>query len=614
MTTVVHTPQVRTSRGRRTGAALTLACLLVPAGAAAAAPQAVTDDRPGRYDTVEYAPSAEVIANPERGFYRHTETHFREDGSGYTPLDLQTLRGYRDQGFTQILRVFYLEKFTDTPTLDAEWLARVEADFATAQEAGVSVIVRFAYAQGGAWPYSPPYGDAPVEIVLEHIDQLGPVLRKNSDVIATVQAGFIGLWGEWYYTDHFVADPADPGVVTEEDWQNREAVVRALLDELPDDRTVQVRTMLMKQTFFGVSSGEGGALTDDQAYDGSDVARVGHHNDCFLASPDDFGTFLSNPLELDEEYLAADTRFVPMGGETCTVNPPKSEWESASALMARYHFSYLNRDYNQDVLSSWGAEGLKETAKRLGYRFVMEDSTVTRGGAQDANAPTIRVDVTNEGWAAPYNERPARLVLQNERSTWAVPFVAQTPTATGTPGEPADARHWAPGTTTTISALACDVPAGRYDAYLQLPSADRSLQDNPDYSVRTANEGTWMAETGWNDLQRQVVVNGAGPDECGDLGAVRLDHADQLTGVVSVRTALEAYVTGGEVEGPIVQQLTNALRQAETHIAGDRPRPAAAALGRALARLEQPKAVDHLTGTARTVLTNAVRDALDDLG
>ena len=288
---------------RWTGVALTLASLVLlsgslPSGSAASAkmPDEAAGSPKRVASTVEYSPSEKVIANPGRGFYRHTETHFRQDGSGYTPLDEQTLRNYRDQGITQILRVFYLEKFKDTPTLDPTWLAKVDADFSTARKAGISVVVRFAYVQGGDWPYSPPYGDASLDVVLAHIDQLGPLLRANADVIATVQAGFIGLWGEWYYTDHFVADPANPGVVTEADWQKRAAVVHALLDELPDDRTIQVRTMLMKQTIFGVPTGKAGALPEHRAFDGSDLARVGHHNDCFLASPDDFGTFLSDPL------------------------------------------------------------------------------------------------------------------------------------------------------------------------------------------------------------------------------------------------------------------------------------------------------------------------------
>ncbi|HEU4808773.1 MAG TPA: DUF4874 domain-containing protein, partial [Homoserinimonas sp.] len=245
-----HSPARHAGHLIRIAAALALACLIVPVSAAFA-DDANSSSRQGQ-SAVDYTESDQIIANPQRGFYHHTETHFRSDGTGYTPLDADELRGLRAEGVTQILRVFYLEKFAETETLDPAWLAMVNADFATAREAGVSVIVRFAYAQGGAWPYSPPYGDAPVDIVLAHIDQLTPVLRDNSDVIATMQAGFIGLWGEWYYTDHFVDDPANPGVVTEQDWENRAAVVHALLNALPSDRMLQVRTMLMKQTIFDV--------------------------------------------------------------------------------------------------------------------------------------------------------------------------------------------------------------------------------------------------------------------------------------------------------------------------------------------------------------------------
>ena len=286
--------------------------LLAPAGATA-------DPRPSR--TVTYTASDAVIANPQRGFYHHTETHLRADGSGWVPLERSTLAGYRQEGVTQILRVVYLEKFVDTPRLDADVLRKLQRDFDTARSAGVSVILRFAYVQGGDWPYEPPYGDASLDVVLAHIHQLGPLLRRNADVIEVVQEGFIGLWGEGYYTDHFVADPANPGVVTAADWDKRNAVVHALLDELPPDRGVQVRTMLMKQELLGVPSGADSAVTADQAWTDTPIARVGHHNDCFLAAPDDWGTFLSDPLSLDQEYLAADSTYVPVGGETCNVNP-----------------------------------------------------------------------------------------------------------------------------------------------------------------------------------------------------------------------------------------------------------------------------------------------------
>lgn len=490
----------------RTGGAALLAATLAVAwtlpqaafGAPTAEPVAGSST-----STVDYTASDAVIPNPDRGFDHTTETHYGADGSGYDPLDPAVLRGYRADGITQIVRTFYLEKFVDQATLDPAWLALVQNDFDAARTAGISIIVRFAYVQGGDYPYSPPYGDATLPIVLGHIQQLTPLLRRNADVIATLQAGFIGLWGEWYYTDHFVTEPADPGTVTDADWAERRQVVDALLEALPGDRTVQLRTMLMKQTIEGVPTGEAGALTPSQAHDGSDLARLGHHNDCFLASPDDFGTFLSDPITLDEQYLAADSRYVPVGGETCAVDPPRSEYPSAAAEMARYYYSYLNADYNTDVLDSWGSAGLADAAKRLGYRFVMTESRVTGSG--------IELDVRNDGWAAPYNPRPVDLVLTGDSGTYRVPFDSGSAT-------PADARDWAAGTTTTVRADACGVPAGVYRAGLALPSASPSLAANPDYAIQTANTGTWNSGAGLNDLGQSVTVTGAGcaPSGAGD--------------------------------------------------------------------------------------------------
>lgn len=446
--------------------------------------------------TRTYQASNAVIANPERGFYHHTETHYRADGSGYVPLAGATLRGFRSEGITQILRVFYLEKYAGIDTLDQAYLDLVAADLNTARAAGVSIIVRFAYAQGqGAWPYSPPFNDAPAARAVGHIVQLGPVLRAGSDVIATVQSGFVGLWGEGYYTDHYAADPLEPWNITESNWADRRAIVKALLDTMPGV-TVQVRTMWMKQMMFGTSSGTAGALTQDQGFSGSDVSRVGHHNDCFLAAPDDWGTFLTDPLSLDQDYLAQDSKFVPVGGETCNVNPPRSEWASASAEMAKYHYSYLNTDYNRLVLNTWG-EGETVAKQLLGYRLTLKSGTFGTRTATNRSFP-VSLTITNSGWASPYNARPVNLVLKSERGAFTVPLVD-------------DLRTWAAGTTTTVAASVCAaVPAGTYHLYLSLPSSKASLAGNPDYAIRLANTGTWNARRGWNDLRQDVRVSSAG--------------------------------------------------------------------------------------------------------
>jgi hypothetical protein len=253
---------------------------------------------------------------------------------------------------------------------------------------------------------------------------------------------------------------------------------------------IQVRTPYMKQRMYDVPTGTGGALTEAQAYDGSDLARIGHHNDCFLASDDDFGTYLSDPIQLDKDFVAQDTNYLPFGGETCAVNPPRSEWAAAATEMALLHASYLNTDYNQDVLGSWGSD--IETAKqKLGYRF-----SLTQGAFTDRTRPRgeVKVDlkVRNDGWATPYNPRKVQLVFHSAKRTYTVDV-------------PADPRHWSAGTTTDLS---WKVPAppvpGTYKLLLNLP--DPRLSTRPEYSIRLANDGTWQATTGYNDLGHTVTV------------------------------------------------------------------------------------------------------------
>ncbi|PZE69816.1 DUF4832 domain-containing protein [Curtobacterium sp. MCBD17_021] len=469
-----------------TAALAAVIALAVPTGAWASSPGG--HHAPPTRTTVSYTASDAVIPNPSRGFDHTTETHFRADGTGYTPLDAATLRGYRAEGVTQIVRVFYMEAFVDQRRLSPAWLRLVQRDYDTARAAGVGVITRFAYVQGGAWPYTAPYGDADLPTVLAHIEQLTPTLRRNADVIPTLQEGFIGLWGEGYYTDHFASDPANPGVLTEADKEARRQVVQAELAALPSSRSIQVRTMQMKQDALRTTSGTAGALTPQQAHDGSAASRIGHHNDCFLASPDDFGTFLSDPLSLDQDYLAAESRYVPVGGETCAVNTPRSEYPSASAEMAKYHYSYLNLDYNKDVLASWGDAGMTDAAKKLGYRFTMTSSTVTSG-----KHASVSVSVRNDGWAAPYNPRPVQLVLTNGHRRVTVPVRA-------------DASSWQPGTTATVTASLARVPSGRWHVALALPAPERSIAADPDFAIQTANVGTWDARTGVNDLDQVVSV------------------------------------------------------------------------------------------------------------
>ncbi len=431
------------------------------------------------YRDVDYEPSTATIANPERGFYRHLG-----DGNE-VELDAQVLAGYREgpQKISLVLCIFYLKEFRNALINQAQ-LDRLQRHADAVRSAGLKMILRFAYTDTRAGE------DAPLSRVEGNLDQLVPYLTSNSDVIAVMESGFVGAWGEGYYSQHF----GNEGVRTETDWDNRKKVVDKILSVLPPDRMTLLRTPLMKRTMYGEDP-----MPPEAAYGGSAVARVGHHNDCFLASDTDQGTY--EDIDKEYPYLADDTRYVAMGGETCAHNPPRSDCPIALDEMRMFHWSYLNGDRKEEVLASWNDQGcMDEVQQRLGYRFTLLSSSFPSSVTQDTAMP-VQMAIKNEGWAAPYNPRPVRLVLRNT-STGAVHSFTL----------PHDARHWQADTTVMINhpvTIPPSVPAGTYALHLSLPDpmpSLSSLENEPKYAIQLANTGLWDPSTGFNSLLRTVTV------------------------------------------------------------------------------------------------------------
>jgi hypothetical protein len=432
------------------------------------------------------------FANPERGFYHHQET----SSGSYSPLSQSTLTSWRTQeGVSLILRLFYLESFRNS-AISTSYLDSMRTDFSRLRAAGLKAVVRFAYTSDS----SSPYGDASPDRVLSHIAQLKPILAANADVIATVQAGFIGAWGEWYYTDYF----GDEGSVSSGQWADRKAVTDALLAALPSTRTVQLRTPAFKQRFYGTT-----ALSSAEAFTGTARARVGHHNDCFVASSDDLGTYSS--VSADKTYLATENLYVPQGGETCATSS-FSGYSNASADMERMHYSYLNRDYLGAVYTSWGSN-LDVVKRRLGYRLALTSGTF-QPSARPGSELQLQLTVRNDGYAPPFNPRGVEILARNT-STGAL-YVAKVN---------ADPRRFVPGASRTIDARLClpaTMPAGSYALSLALPDPEPTLHDRPEYAIRLANSGLWDPASGANSLKQTVTVSTTATATACSTGSVPL--------------------------------------------------------------------------------------------
>jgi hypothetical protein len=429
----------------------------------------------GSGTTVNYTASTAVITNPERGF-DHT------NGACQSNLYNQTtLQNYRtNENISLLVCVFYLTNFKTSP-IDAPTLTTLQNQLNTIRAAGLKVILRFAYTQSTAGD------DASLSRIQAHLDQLAPYFVANQDVIYLLQSGFVGAWGEGYYTQNF----GNAGVISPTDWANRKAVVDKELAVLPASRMIQLRTPLYKTSMYGSTT-----VTAGTAFNGSAIARVGHHNDAFLADATDWGTYTNTAV--DYPYLQAETTYLPMGGEPEYGDPTRAQCSTALSEMAMFHWSYSNVDYNPTTISGWSSGGCLTTMKKnLGYRFVLTQgtypNTATAGGPLN-----VQISVRNDGYAALFNTRNVKLILRKTTS----PFTVYSFTLTSDP------RFWLAGTTTNINQTVTltGVPAGSYKLLLNLPDSNSGLSTRPEYSIQLANTGTWESSTGFNDLLMTVTV------------------------------------------------------------------------------------------------------------
>lgn len=475
---------------------------------------------------ISFKESTEDIRNPERGFYIPIETK----ASHFIPLSLERLVKYRTEeqkmqratysiAPSLIYKAYELDTFTHK-ALSPDFLKALQNDFDIVRKAGMKIILRFAYinkSHGGDCKddggICPPYGDAPYDIVMLHIQQLKPVLHKNADIIAVLQQGFVGIWGENYYTDYFGSGSSEGnGTISDSSWRMRNSFLKALLQAIPTNRMVQVRTPQIKQRYvYGVHAPvTAAAMGANKAFSKTDIARIGFHNDCFLASNDDYGTFYDYGNSISKRdtansnlrnYVMAESKFLPVGGETCDdAFSPQNDCEPlghAETEMAAMHYSYLNASYNNTVNNDWDSLGcMKSIKNRLGYRFVLQEAVLPQSLKSD-EIFKLQLTLINRGYASPFNPRPVQLVLRNTETKKV--FIKELPTSI---------QKWFSGKIqlSFSFSLPPHIPKGSYEVLLNLPDEYPSIRNNPAYSIRLANEGLWEEATGYNSLHHIVSI------------------------------------------------------------------------------------------------------------
>ena len=434
---------------------------------------------PDQLEKVTYQPSEEIICNPERGFFTHQE-YATDNNHSITPAFLKECR---EKGMSLIFTAYYMRDFKDK-LISEEYLQRIRNNMLALRKGGAKSVLRFAYTSS---ENEKPW-DAPRELTEQHIQQLKPILEEFSDVICVLEAGFVGVWGEWYYTDHYNYQPKKG------EYAPRRKVLDALLKVMPKDRMISVRYPVAKLFTFNINYTD--TITRKTAYNESDLSRIAFHNDCFLADIDDMGTFGENPDY--RKFWEWETKYVAMGGETCKLSE-YSNCENAVTDFAKYHWSYINIDYHPAVINQWEDEQcMKEIQKRLGYRFTLSEGYFTPKG--EIGCPyEVVLKLQNTGWAAPFNPRDVEIVFVHKKKKENKYKIKLKE----------DPRFWFPNEQITIQArfgLPESMPSGEYDIYLNLPDPRPTISARWEYSIQLANKDVWNKQYGYNKLHSTMLV------------------------------------------------------------------------------------------------------------
>lgn len=463
--------------------------------------------------------------NPERGFapcidppWPKTPITWESKAcDGYTyeawtlPVDLDTLSHWRSKGYSVFMIRYHIAEFRNKE-LSIEFINRLNSDFATTRMAGFKMIPRFTY----NWPLGGP--DAPLEIVLKHINQLKSVIKQNIDVINTVDFGFIGAWGENHHSCYGLVDGMwEPN---EKTWQILDTIFKAV----PTERMISLRYPFWKFRYFGVDKSDipTEPVQESEAYTGTMKSRWAHIDDCLVCGEWNVGTWNNNRNNAKEviDFLSNENRYINQGGEPGGyieddntdsdrdgyIFPNHSSCQRIISILKKERWNYLNVASDSTTNSEWKNNGCWDIiAKSLGYRFRLLQAKVPVL-VQRKGVFSLSFTIINDGWAAPHNPHGLEIILRN-KITGELNHLPITDGKFIPSDHSRDPRFWLGGEKVTVNFsinLPLSIKKGSYEVLLNLP--DPLLKSRPEYSIRLANDNIWEVETGFNSMLHTIKI------------------------------------------------------------------------------------------------------------
>jgi hypothetical protein len=193
-------------------------------------------------------------------------------------------------------------------------------------------------------------------------------------------------------------------------------------------------------------------------------------------------------ISLWKNYVINDSKYSPVGGETCNDNEAFTNCTNAIKELKTLHWSYINEFYHPDVIQRWKDEGCyEEISENIGYRLVAKDLSLE----QSSKNLKIALSINNKGYAAPYTLSDVKLILKDINTTNEYLFELNN----------TDVRTFYSQETNLIQSSISlnEVNKGEYCLYIKL---------SKNYAnIKLSNLNMWNDEVAANLLKCEIVIN-----------------------------------------------------------------------------------------------------------
>lgn len=482
-------------------------------------PEEPPPPEPGETQFITYTEDvATDFMNPERGWMirqRRNTTQFQNARSGDSDIRLSGDSDTAGLGYTVVWSEmggdpwnggganqtpFRLDNYRNTDTLPTSLHNELIATFADARTAGVKMKVRFAY----NYDTDP---DTTLARMQTHIAQLAPTVNANRDVVSSMDAGFVGAWGEWHSSTSLVSSSAN---WWQEPWISaRNAVRDALLENFYHTIMIGMRDPRHDKGIRSYYTGSSWQMPLERRFLTEEYpqARVGWYNDCYVTDRSNIGTYNFDAGDsvgnTDRATNAWVGQYAATSGETCS-NAGVTSYGLGPAVITECQTmggpDTLYRKFWTGHYNNWISSGhYKEISRRLGYRLALVNATLPTA-VEPNQSVSISLTIKNAGFGKVHNPRPFDLVFVG---TGGPRTVRVDP----------DVRRKLPlGGQTVTSNWTFNIPSSltigsNYAVYARFPDPSSALENDDRYSIRLANTGgLWDGNTGRNSLSTTISV------------------------------------------------------------------------------------------------------------